>query len=176
MTQEDSPTGRERWERVRRRKTQERTGAEPRVVPRDGGYYWIPSQGRGALTWDVISCHELGLDAGIGHADFWPAVIDRLATTWDKDERALQRLLKDRYYGLPRGRVTRPGGRFLILHGADSPPSDWLEQVIRRFGLERRSVKVLFDEHETMMAEDQNRVMSALGISVGGQKVERSDG
>lgn len=128
------------------------------------------------MTWDVISCHELGLDAEIGHDDLWPAVIERLAAAWDKDARALQRLLKDRYYGLPRGRVTRPGGRFLILHGADSPTSDWLERVIRRFDLDRRSVKVLFDEHETMMAADQKRVMTALGISFGGEKAETSVG
>jgi hypothetical protein len=34
------------------------------------------------LTWEVLSCHELGYDARVNHLDFWPSVIDRLARVW----------------------------------------------------------------------------------------------
>jgi hypothetical protein len=107
----------------------------------------------------------MGFDSEAGHVDLWPSVIDRLAKTCDRDARILRRLLKDRYYGLPRGRVTRPAGRSLVLHGRDAPRPDWEESVMRRFDLDPRSVGILYDEHETMMAEDRRRVTAALGLT-----------
>jgi len=139
----------------------------------EGGYYWFPSPVDGSITWDVLTCHELGFDAEIGHADLWLIVIERLATAWNKDGRVLRRLLKTHCYGLPRGRVTRPERISLILHGRDAPRPHWQERVIRRFDLDRRSVKTLFDEHETMFAEDHRLVMSALGIAIGGDEDRR---
>ena len=90
---------------------------------------------------------------------------ERLASAWHKDAAVLRRLLRNCEYGLPRGRVTRPGKRFLILHGEDSPCTDWLERVVLAFRLDRRSVRVLFDEHERTMAEDRRRVLEVLGVS-----------
>jgi len=95
----------------------------------------------------------------------WTAVLDRLAAAWGKDGVVLRRVLKDRCYGLPRGRVNRPGKRFLVLHGEDSPRPDWLERVLVGFHLDHRSVKVLFDEHERTMAEDRRSVLKVLGVS-----------
>jgi hypothetical protein len=69
--------------------------------PSTGGYYWFPTPGRTVPGWDVISCHDLGLDCGIGHSELWP-VIDRLAIAWGKDASRLRRLLKNHYTGLPR--------------------------------------------------------------------------
>ena len=86
-----------------------------------GGYYWLPAPGHPTISWDVVTCHELGLDAEVGHVEMWIAVIDRLVVAWDKNAMVLRWLLRDRCYGLPRGRVTRPGKRFLILHGGDAP-------------------------------------------------------
>ena len=63
-------------------------------------------------------------------------------------------------------RVTRPGRRSLILHGDDSPRSDWLEWVLVAFRLDARSVNDLFDEHEQTMVEERKMVARALGISV----------
>jgi hypothetical protein len=63
------------------------------------------------VTWDVLTCHEMGFDAEVGHADLWPSVIERLAKACVRDARILRRLLKDRCYGLPRGRVTRLAGK-----------------------------------------------------------------
>jgi hypothetical protein len=107
----------------------------------------------------------MGFDAEVGHVDLWPSVIDRLAKTWDRDARILRRVLKDRSYGLPRGRVTRWGGRSLVLHGRDAPRTDWQESVMRRFDLDPRSVRVLYDEHETMLAEDRRQVEAAFGLT-----------
>ena len=129
-----------------------------------GGYYWFPFSGDGLLSWEVLSCHELGHDAEVGHIDLWPSVIDRLAEVWCKDPRILGRRLRLSYTGLPRGRITRFKGRSLILHGRDAPVSDWLARVIRRFDLDRRSVRVVYDEHERMLPSDRRLVEGTLGL------------
>ena len=129
-----------------------------------GGYYWLPAPGHPTICWDVVTCHQLGFDSEVGHVEMWTAVTDRLASAWHKDAAVLRRLLRNCAYGLPRGRVTRPGKRFLILHGEDSPCTDWLERVILSFHLDRRSVKSLFDEHERTMAEDRSSVLKVLGV------------
>lgn len=56
-----------------------------------GGYYWFPTPSIGSVTWQVLTCHELGCDADVGHVDLWTLVIDRLATTWRRDRRLLRR-------------------------------------------------------------------------------------
>ena len=128
-----------------------------------GGYYWFPIPGDGSSTWEVLTCHELGHDAEVGHIDLWPSVIDRLAEVWCKDPRILGRQLRLFYTGLPRGRITRFKGRSLILHGRDAPVSDWLARVIRRFDLDRLSVRVVFDEHERMLPSDRRLMAKVLG-------------
>lgn len=129
-----------------------------------GGYYWLPTPGDGSLSWDVVTCHRLGFDADAGHVEMWHAVIDRLAAAWGKDVAVLGHLLKDRPYGLPRGRVTRPGRRFLVLHGDDSPRPDWLVPVLLAFALDRREVRLLHDEHERTLDDDRIIVAKVLGI------------
>jgi hypothetical protein len=129
-----------------------------------GGYFWLPSPVDGSPSWDVVTCHRLGFDADAGHVEMWDAVIDRLAAAWGKDVAVLGRLLRDRPYGLSRGRVTRPGRRFLVLHGGDSPRPDWLVPVLLAFDLERRDVRVLCDEHERTLDDDRIIVTKALGI------------
>jgi hypothetical protein len=53
----------------------------------------------------------------------------------------IRRRLKDCCYGLPTGRVTGLGRRFLINHVEDAPRQDWQDRVIPAFRLERRQVK-----------------------------------
>ena len=101
-----------------------------------GGYYWFPIPGDGLLSWEVLSCHELGHDAEVGHIDLWPSVIDRVAEVWRKH----------------------------TLHGKDAPFSDWLARVIRRFDLDRRSVRVVYDEHERMLPSDRRLVEGTPGL------------
>ncbi|MGO9916044.1 MAG: hypothetical protein ACLQIB_15225 [Isosphaeraceae bacterium] len=146
--------------------------SERRSHPLGGGYYWVPYPDRDSITWGVLSCHEMGFKAHDGHSDLWLGVVDRLATAWNKDASALRRLLRNHFYGLPRGRVTQPKRRSLIHHGNDAPRADWLEKVIRSFDLDSRAVKPMYDEHETMCAEDRLKVMEALGIAAGWVNVE----
>ena len=129
-----------------------------------GGYYWFPTPAMASVSWTVLTCHELGCDAEVGHVDFWPFVIDRLAKAWRRDGRALTDYLKNHYTGLPRGRITQPKNVFTIFHGKDSPVPDWVPMVVRKFDLNRRSVKVIFDDHEQMLAENRMRVNEALGL------------
>jgi hypothetical protein len=133
--------------------------------PLTGGYYWFPTQPGDPVVWSVLTCHDLGFGPDEGHFDMWPSVIDRLASAWRRDRRRLKRLLSKHCYGLPRGRVTRPDRQSLVLHGHDAPVADWLERVVDRFDLDRRSLKPLYDEHETMMGEDRCQVAAALGLA-----------
>ena len=141
-------------------------GGHDGQAPLTGGYFWLPTPGDATLAWDVVICHDLGFDAEVGHVEMWTALIDRLAVAWDKDAAVLRRTLKDCCYGLPRGRITRPRSRFLVLHGDDSPCSDWLERVLVAFHLELRSLRVVFDEHERTLEEDRKRVSKTLGVAL----------
>jgi hypothetical protein len=97
-------------------------------------------------------------------------MIERLAKAWDQDPRVLQARLEDYSYGLPRGRVSRPGKQSLVLHGNDAPVANWRDRVLRRFDIDLRSVKFVYDEHETRLGEDSRKVMEALGIDRAGIK------
>jgi hypothetical protein len=141
--------------------------SETRSVSLTGGYYWFPTPPICSLIWQVLTCHELGCDAEVGHVDLWPLVIDRLATAWPREGRLIQKSLKNNYTGLPRGRVTEVKNKFMIFHGNDSPVPDWVPMVVRKFDLNRRSVRVLFDEHERMLPEDRSRVNEGLGLTAG---------
>ena len=66
--------------------------------PLTGGYYWLPAPGHPTICWDVVTCHQLGFDAEVGHVEMWTAVTDRLASAWHKDAAVLRRLLKDCCY------------------------------------------------------------------------------
>jgi hypothetical protein len=114
-----------------------------------------------------LSCHDLGFGPDEGHYDMWPSVIDRLATAWGRDRVQLRRRLAQHCYGLPRGRITRPRRGFLLLHGDDAPVADWLGRVVRRFRLDRRSLKLLSDGHERTFSEDRRAVNDEFGLSVG---------
>jgi hypothetical protein len=137
--------------------------------PLDGAYYWLPVPiASTSIRWDLITCHDLGVWDGVSHREFWPSVLAHLAPTWGKTPEALRGLLGDHYYGLPRGRVSRPKGRYLLLHGKDSPVPDWEDRIIDRFCLAGRRVTVLHDEHETMIPGHRRLVEELLGIRISG--------
>jgi hypothetical protein len=137
-----------------------------------GGYYWFPTPAGETVEWSVLACHDLGFGPDDGHYDMWPLVIDRLATAWSRDALRLRRRLAEHCYGLPRGRVTRPDRRWLVLHGDDAPVADWLGRVVGRFGLAGRSVKLVMDEHEQTFSEDRRAVNDEFGLSVGRPRTE----
>jgi hypothetical protein len=77
----------------------------------------------------------------------------------------MKRRLGRHCYGLPRGRVTRPGKTYFILHGADSPipDPDCTKTVIDAFGLQGRRIKSLHDEHEQRLRGDVTALARILG-------------
>jgi len=38
-----------------------------------GGYYCLPAPGNPTICWDVVTCHQLGFDAEVGHVKMWNA-------------------------------------------------------------------------------------------------------
>ena len=75
----------------------------------------------GPLSWSLLTCHDIGKWDGIAYREMWPSVVEHLAELWGKAPEPFRRRLGDHYYALPRGRVTRPKGNYLILHGNDAP-------------------------------------------------------
>lgn len=135
----------------------------PKVIT--GGYYWFPTPDAGRIIWSVVSCRDLRCGPDDGHdADLWPRLMVPLAKAWGKDAQILKRQLALSYTGLPRGRVTRPGKQFMILHGNDSPTPMWEPLVIESFRLSGRKVKFVYDEHETMIAGHPRAVEASLGL------------
>src|SRR5262249_20872050 len=98
------------------------------------------------------------------HSDMWPSVIERLASAWGREVAPLRKRLELCCYGLPRGRITRPGGRFLLIHGDDAPVSDWRARVLRRFQLDRRSVGLCYTEPERTSTEVARPVLEDFGL------------
>ncbi len=135
--------------------------------PRTGAYYWLPLPGDLAVRWEVVTCNDLGREAEVGHVRLWPEVVQRLARAWGKDPERLVRRLAEYYAGLPRGRVTRVRGVYLVQHGDDTPTMGGLELIVSRFGLVGRPVKFLVDEHEHMLSGDPEPVQRALGVDLG---------
>lgn len=144
----------------------------PRRLSLTGGYYWFPTRAGDTIDWSVLTCYDLGFNPDDGHFDMWPSVIDRLASVWRRDAVRLRRLLAVHCYGLPRGRITRPERRFLLLHGDDAPVADWLPRVLDRFNLNDRGVKLLYDEHEETFTKDRRVVNAEFGLSIAGSGSE----
>ncbi len=83
--------------------------------PLTGAFYWLPTpKPSGPLSWALLTCHDLGAYDGISHREWWPSVLKHLAPAWGKDPIPFKRRLGDHYYALPRGRITRPKGKYLI--------------------------------------------------------------
>jgi hypothetical protein len=136
--------------------------------PLDGAYYWLPTPTTtDSISWSLVTCHDVRLWDGISHREFWPSMLERLAPAWGKDPVSLKRRLGDHYYALPRGRVTRPGGKYLILHGNDAPAPAWRTMVVDRFRLHGLQVKTPRDEHEQALRDDVLALEEALGVDMG---------
>jgi hypothetical protein len=114
-----------------------------------------------------VTCHDLGVWDGISHREFWPDVLEHVATAWGKDAKALKRCLRDLYTGLPRGRLTHPKTVYLIIHGEDAPVVNWKSKIKARFRLKGVRVTTLYDEHERMLGADRRALEDALGFPLG---------
>jgi hypothetical protein len=96
----------------------------------------------------------------------WPSAIDHLARAWGHEPGPLRDRLETSSYGLPRGRINRTDGRFLLLHGDDAPVADWLGRVVERFGLDGRAVKPRHSEHHETDARHRRAVNAEFGLSI----------
>jgi hypothetical protein len=131
--------------------------------PLTGAFYWLPSP---SLTWSLLTCHDLALEDGTAHRELWPFVLDHLAAAWGRDPKAFRRCLGDHYYALPRGRVMKPKGQYLILHGNDAPLPGRQAIVVDRFHLHAHQIKAPWDEHERVLRDDGLALEEALGIEL----------
>src|SRR3954463_16661156 len=104
-------------------------------MPGTGAYYWVPVPADPGHHWVVYTSRDAGLDPDVGHTELWLLVLDRLAIAWGQDRRRMRLRFEGRYAGLPRGRVTRPSGTYLILHGRDAPLIHWRSILAKRFDL-----------------------------------------
>ena len=137
--------------------------------PRTGAFYWTPTrEPAGRTSWRLLTCHDLRRCDGISHRELWPSVLDHLAAAWGRDSAMLRRRLTEHYYALPRGRVTRPRGGYLILHGNDAPAGvEWQAAVVERFGLAGLPLGTPWDEHERTLREDAIAFEAAFGVDLG---------
>lgn len=134
------------------------------IKPFTGGYYWLPRPTPDGVSWSVVTCRDLVCGRDAGHdAALWPRLMAPLAEAWGKDAQVLKKKLALSYTALPRGRVTRPEKTFLVLHGNDSPVPGWEQMVIASFRLSGRSVKFVFDEHETQLRGHPEKLRSLIG-------------
>jgi hypothetical protein len=138
----------------------------PKPIALSGAYYWIPARVDQAIAWRLKTCHDFGVWDGISHREFWPHVLEHLAGVWGRDDGVLKHLLEDHYTGLPRGRVTHPKGRYVIIHGNDAPANNWKAAIKARFGLRGLGVKTIFDEHERMLHEDARAFEEAFDVQL----------
>ncbi len=130
-------------------------------------FYWLPEPTQlGQLSWVRLSCHELGVWDGISHREFWPFVLEHLAQVWGKDIEVFKRRLGDHYYALPQGRVTKPKGKYLILHGNDAPVPGSQGIIVDRFHLHGLQVRMPWDEHEQTLRDDVLALEEELGIDL----------
>lgn len=139
---------------------------KPRRAPPWGAFYWVPTPTTDGVVWDLVLNQDAGLEPDAGHTRLWPTVLAALAALWGKDARVLQLRLRDRYTGLPRGRVCRRGTSYLILHGEDAPIPDWRQVLFDRFQLAGHRTVFRFDEHERMIAGDPEALQAILGFDL----------
>ena len=87
-----------------------------RPAPFTGGYYWLPAPGHPTISWDVVTCHQFGFDAEVGHVEMWTAVIDQLATAWRRIGRVSgeKSLEIARQFRVRRQRPDPPRQRFAL--------------------------------------------------------------
>jgi hypothetical protein len=137
-----------------------------------GAYYWFPRPTSAGYSWELVTCHDLDVWDAVSHREFWPAVLEHLATTWGKDPKVLYRRLFDHHTGLPRGRITHPKTGYVVIHGDDAPVGEWLQVVKVRFRLTK--VTPCYSEHERMIGGDPAAVQQALGVNLGLTRPEAS--
>ena len=140
-------------------------------APQSGAYWWIPHPDG---SWDLEIFYDSEYGGETDHIRMWRKyVIEKLAVIWKKDPQKLRAQIGDNYTGLPRGRVNKVQNGYTIVHGNDTPTKNGLDGIINAFNLRAyqlahsKNILILFDEHETMIQGDPERVQKALGVKLG---------
>lgn len=141
--------------------------------PQTGAYWWLPTPDG---DWELDIYYDSEFAGNTQHIDMWRKyVVDRLAILWDKDPKVLRRQIGDHYTGLPRGRVGKAMGKYVVSHGEDVPVRNGMKKVVNAFNLgtlvRAGKVDVSPDIHENMSAGDPEAVQKALGVDLGLQGI-----
>ena len=108
-----------------------------------------------------------------GHPKFWRGLCkDVIAPHYGIQDERMVKTLSELCYAMPRGRCSQPLSRrgklmdsWTIYHGGDVTGGFQKNSaaIIRSFGLKRGQVRFVLDEHETMQADDQQRIQKIIG-------------
>ena len=111
----------------------------------------------------------------LGHPEFWRQLCtDQFAPHYSiRDERVIIRL-RELCYAMPRGRCSQDLRRrkaspalWTIYHGGDFPDGHsnehWAAAILAAFNMKKCQAQFTFDEHETMQADDQERLQQIVG-------------
>jgi hypothetical protein len=128
------------------------------MQPQTGCYWWGPAND----GWRLFAFYEHDHPGAI-HQEIWERWAGIILGVGD---RRLPWEVRAAYSGLPRGRVSREldrqgdaTGRWLILHGNDTPVRSGLRLVRSRFNLPAELTEAVFDAHHEQMLKYDVRVL-----------------
>jgi len=132
--------------------------------PFTGPYYWVPLRDTKWKLYEFADHYYKEKHAA--HVIIWREVVDNLALEWRVNPDALQRVLENAPYGLPRGRVVKLGDdKWGIAHGDDNPAGTSLQMVKKAFNLPRKKTTLFLDEHEHVIPEHVQLVRETLNAT-----------
>jgi len=133
--------------------------------PESGAFWWVPSKRK----WDLLYFYDSDYDV-TDHIILWKYVVEKLAENYKLDPKALYNRIKNNYAGLPRGRVNKiANNKYTLVHGNDAPKGCNMNKVLSAFKLVaiKENVRILYDEHETMIEGDPEAVQAAIKVNLG---------
>ena len=137
--------------------------------PQTGAYWWLPTP---EGEWELDIYYDSEFRGNTMHDMMWPKyVVDRLAVLWNKDPIKLRKQIGHNYAGLPRGRVGKAMGMYVVSYGDDVPIKNGMKKVVSAFNLSplanAKKVNVSQEDHENMTEGDPEAVQRALGVNLG---------
>lgn len=134
-------------------------------APGEGIYYVV----RFPAGWKAVF-YRFEDDSDYNHYEWWEQSISAMiAAKWakalGKSREAIRRDIELLTYAFPRGRISKVGKRFLVLHGADLTPSMRMSKKLIEdaFGISGRC-SWRFDEHEQCQVDDKEAIRQYFGI------------
>lgn len=132
----------------------------------DGVYYWLPDING---VWHVEPFPFRFYD-DIYHIKLWDKYITQyLASIFNIPAEKFNGL----YAGLPRGRVTKMNGNYIVHHGDDSPGN--LSKVFSAFNLDTTNDVAKYMSHETMFIDDYVKLCKIIGRDLGLKPLSESE-